>query len=186
MQDNGDILTGSARSTDYFNITEAIGNFKDLLISFGGHFQAAGFNIKKENLEKFKSGMAEYAENKLKDTDLNPTLEIDCEIPDEEICFDFISSMDRLKPFGIGNKKPVFVLRNIEPVFVTQAGKTGDHLKFNININGKNIQTIGFNMGRFAKDFRNHKKIDLAFHLEKNNWKDRDYLNFHALDLELK
>ncbi|MFA6917723.1 MAG: single-stranded-DNA-specific exonuclease RecJ, partial [Candidatus Gracilibacteria bacterium] len=54
MQDFGDTLVASARSPRFFNITEALAELKEYLVSFGGHAQAAGFSLKKENLEKFK------------------------------------------------------------------------------------------------------------------------------------
>jgi single-stranded-DNA-specific exonuclease len=184
MQDNGDVLTGSARSTDYFNITEALGEFKDLLISFGGHFQAAGFNIKKENLEEFKKGISHYAEEKLKDTDLNPILEIDCEIPQKEISLEFIRTMEKLKPFGVGNKRPVFMLNNIEPQFISTAGKNNDHLKFSVNINGRNINAIGFGLASHAQTLRSHRKIDVVFHLEKNIWNHREFANIQMVDFK--
>ncbi len=53
LQDFGDYLVASARSPETFNVVEALTATGDYLEHFGGHAQAAGFNIRKERLEDF-------------------------------------------------------------------------------------------------------------------------------------
>lgn len=182
MQDLGDRLVASARSPEFFNIIEAIRNCSEYLENFGGHEQAAGFDLKKENLEKFKEAITKYAHEKLKDLDLRQVITIDCEIMKEEIAFDLFGEINRLEPFGIGNTKPIFILKNIEPVFVKQVGKTGNHLKFSISIQNKYIQVIAFQMGEFEKTLKASKAIDLVFHMELNRWNDHENIELQALD----
>jgi single-stranded-DNA-specific exonuclease len=182
MQDFGDTLVASARSRDSFNIIEAITKHKDLLMSFGGHAQAAGFSIKKENLSKFKKVMEKEAKAKLKNLDLKPKLEIDCKIDSSEINFNFIKELNELSPFGIGNSQPVFMLTGLEPQFIQQVGKEKQHLKFSTRINDKDVNSIAFRMGEFADDMRKHRKIDIIFHLEKNVWRNKEQLQLQMLD----
>lgn len=182
MQDFGDLLVASARSRDSFNIIEAITVHKDLLISYGGHAQAAGFSLKKENLQEFKEKMGKYAEEKLKDVDLKPRLEIDCPLKPEEINKEFYEEIDELKPFGIKNSKPTFLLNSVEPQFIQQVGQEGQHLKFSIHLNDKTIETIAFRMGEHAESLRTHKKIDVVFQLNKNNWNNKEKLQLQVLD----
>ncbi|NIA02031.1 MAG: single-stranded-DNA-specific exonuclease RecJ [Nitrospirae bacterium] len=182
MQDFGDTLVASARSRDSFDIIEAITKHKDLLISFGGHAQAAGFNLKKANLQKFKRAIEKEAKAKLKNKNLKPTLEIDCRIDSKEISMNFIKELNKLSPFGIGNTQPVFILSGIEPQFIQQVGKEKQHLKFSTRINDKEISTIAFRMGEFADEMRRHRKIDVVFHLEKNVWRYKEQLQLQMLD----
>jgi len=182
MQDFGDTLVASARSRDSFNIIEAISAHKDLLIRFGGHAQAAGFNIKKENLEEFKKALATHARKKLKNVDLKPKLEIDCALHSKDLNFDLIDELNKLKPFGVQNEKPTFILKGIEPQFIQQVGKERQHLKFTTYINEREISTIAFRMGEFADSMRKHKKIDVAFHLERNVWNNKEQLQLQVLD----
>jgi single-stranded-DNA-specific exonuclease len=51
---------GGIRSSSGFNVVEAMKGFKDFLITYGGHPQAAGFRIKKENIEKFREYLLKY------------------------------------------------------------------------------------------------------------------------------
>lgn len=183
MQDFMDTLVASARSPKFFNITEALTQFREYLISFGGHAQAAGFNLKKENLGKFKKALEEYAEKILKNIELTPLLEIDCELNENDLNFEFLEKLKNLEPFGVGNEKPTFLLKNMEPYFIDQVGREKNHLKFAIKTQNKDIHAIGFNMGQFADNLRNQKKIDFVCHLEKNIWNNRESLQFKAIDI---
>lgn len=182
MQDFGDTLVASARSPEYFNIVEALAAHKEHLVNFGGHAQAAGFNIKKTELQNFIGKISAFAEEKLKNIELKSTLEIDCELSGEEINFDLIAEIEKLQPFGVDNKKPTFIINSLEPQFIDQVGHEGNHLKFTARLRNKNFPVIAFRMGCFADHLRKHRKIDLVFQLDRHHWKDRHFIQFHALD----
>ncbi|MBT7736199.1 hypothetical protein HN709_00755, partial [Candidatus Peregrinibacteria bacterium] len=182
MQDFGDTLVGSGRSPEFFNITDALAANKKHLISFGGHAQAAGFNLKKENLEAFIKGMTSYSNRQLKDKDMKPSLNIDCELDHKNLDLDFLKELDQLRPFGIANERPKFILKGIKPLFIDQVGRDKSHLKFSLNLNDKDLGVIAFRMGEHAQTLRQHRKIDLVFHLEKNVWNNRESLQLQALD----
>lgn len=185
MQDFGDTLVASARSPEYFNIIEVLTAHKDHLMNFGGHAQAAGFNIKKTELREFIEKISTYTEEKLKNVELKSTLEIDCELSFEEINFDLIAEIEKLQPFGVDNKKPTFIINSLEPQFIDKVGHDGNHLKFTARFNNKNFPVIAFRMGCFADQLRKHRKIDLVFQLDRHRWKDRDFIQFHALDFRV-
>jgi len=185
MQDLGETLVGSARSPKVFNITEALNVCSEFLINFGGHSQAAGFTIKKENLHEFKKAILLYAESQLKKLDLKPILEIDCELTSRDINTNLLDEIERLAPFGIGNEKPKFLVNGVTPFFINTVGHNNNHLKLTAKIGDKDISAIGFQMGSFSDEVRKHKKIDMVCHLEKNTWNNREYLNLHVLDIRV-
>lgn len=182
LQDLGDNLVASARSPEYFNVVDALTAFKDQLISFGGHAQAAGFNIKKENLEIFTNNIKEYAREKLKNQELLSTLEIDCLIKEDEVNLELLENILQLQPFGVSNRKPTFLMRDVTPFFVEHVGSQADHVKFSLKIGNREHRVIGFRLGPFRDDLLKQPKIDLVFHLEKNRWQNRSYLELQALD----
>lgn len=182
MQDFGDTLVASARSPQFFNIVEALKHCENNLMSFGGHAQAAGFSLKKENLESFTDCVTAYAHDILQHTEFSPTIQIDCSLNSAEIDFSLIDQIEKLQPFGVENEKPTFILHGVEPNFIDNVGKEGEHLKFSLPINGQNVQVIGFRMGEFVQNLRDHRKIDLVFHLERNLWNNKEYIQLHAID----
>ncbi len=184
LQDLGDHLVASARSNEHFNIVEALTEHSDLLDHFGGHAQAAGFNIQKEKLEEFTEKMQEFANKKLKDVDLRPSFLLDCEINKDEINWDTIKLLEDLEPFGVGNQKPIFLLREIKANSVRRIGRDQKHLSFSVNANNENVKVIGFQMGEHEEYLRKHEKIDLACYVQKNEWNGQVNIQLQALDFK--
>ncbi len=186
LQDLGDVLVASARSTHNFNIVEALALCGDYLISFGGHAQAAGFSIKKENLEKFTDKISKHAEKQLSKCCLAQTLDIDCELDPNEINFDLLEQIEKLKPFGVGSSRPSFVINDMQPFFVEKVGATGGHIKFSVRIGDRDFKVIGFKLGEFTDKVRSHKSIDVVFHIDRDNFRNRNDIQLQALDLNLR
>jgi len=184
MQDLGETLVGSARSIEAFNIVDAIASAKEYLMAFGGHKEAAGLTMKKENLEKFKQILLAHAEEKLKDKDLRPTLNIDCEISGAQIDEKLISEIHQMKPFGIKNPKPLFLIKNIKPAFIETVGRNKDHIKFEAETKEKTVKAIGFRLGKFTDDIRTHKSIDVACYVEMNEWNNSKNLQLEIVDFQ--
>ena len=56
-----DVLKGSIRSKPGFNVVKAFEELKDFLLTSGGHAQAGGLSIKKDDFEKFKEKFNQIA-----------------------------------------------------------------------------------------------------------------------------
>jgi len=99
---------GSARSVEGFNVYDAICSVKDLLLTYGGHSQAAGVSVSIENFEKLKSELNLYA-GQLKNTmDTEQKIYAEWEIL-EPISLRFAKELDLLEPCGVSNRKPLFI-----------------------------------------------------------------------------
>lgn len=59
-ESHGKVLSGSIRAPAGHNLVNAMKTCSELLITYGGHPQAAGFRIKNENLEEFKECLIKY------------------------------------------------------------------------------------------------------------------------------
>ncbi len=57
---NKDVLLGGIRAPSKFNVVEPMKNCSKILITYGGHPQAAGFRIKEKNIKKFKNYLMKY------------------------------------------------------------------------------------------------------------------------------
>ena len=69
--------------------------------------------------------------------------------------------------------KPILVIKNLKTTgFIKLIGKENAHIKFNIlnQLTGKNMECLGFKLGKFELDFRS-KTFDLAFTLDENHWR---------------
>ncbi|MGR3319252.1 MAG: single-stranded-DNA-specific exonuclease RecJ, partial [Candidatus Anammoxibacter sp.] len=100
------VAHGSARSIPSFHILNALETCRNMLISLGGHSQAAGLKIYEDNIEEFKESFNNEASKVLNDEDLTPTLQIDAEVQLSTLSKSLIKEFERLAPYGEGNPAP--------------------------------------------------------------------------------
>jgi len=197
LQQKQELSAGSGRSIPEFNLIEAIEKCQDLLISFGGHSQAAGLKIENKNFKKFKKRIEEIAEEILREEDLIPSIEIDCEINHEQINWELFDEIEKFKPFGQGNKKPVFLARKLEVHEVRAVGSDNAHLKlcFKTILGNKSVKyfpAIAFRLGKLAEEMPDNKPalrwgdiVDVVFQLEVNEWNGNRELQMNVLDVKI-
>lgn len=112
------LIGGSGRSTEWFNLSFFINRLKkeNLLYSGGGHSAAAGIIIKKENLEKVKLIFEEETTKHFKDTNNeNLVFEI-IDIPNDKstfkkLLYNLYKDIKKLEPFGNSFPKPLIAFK---------------------------------------------------------------------------
>jgi len=171
----------SCRSINKLNLFQALEHCEEFLLGFGGHAQAAGLSISKENINSFRNKLNKYIKNKLSPTDFMPKLKLDLELELEQINFELAMKLDKLRPFGLGNPAPKFLLRDIRVSNIFTMGKENQHLKF---YPCAGITAIGFGFGELALEIEN-KRIDLACQIEVNNWLGKKELQLKVNDINL-
>ncbi len=130
LSKNGETYHGSARSIEGINIYEGLRYAKEYLEEFGGHSQAAGVKIKKENICLFTQKLKEYvSKNITKQTFVKKTLVEDINI--EKLNLRFVKELSLLEPFGIGNEKPLFTISS-KDVYACRI-KTSSHVRLSID-----------------------------------------------------
>lgn len=154
---------GSCRSIEEFDIHGTLSKFSNLLEGFGGHKLACGLRIKKENLDKFKSELNEYAKKLLSGIELEPALEIDGEISFDDLEEKFTDFYKYLKPFGIGNPEPVFAMKNVAIDKSSIKIFKDKHISFMIPAPRGEIRCIFFDGHGYLKTLSEANKIDIAF-----------------------
>ncbi len=105
------IIKASCRSAGDLNIFEILKECEDLFIKFGGHKSAAGLSMKKENFSAFKSKVFSL----LKNIPVNlrtKTSSFDLDLSFEDIGPKLVKDLEKLEPFGPGNERPIFRLKN--------------------------------------------------------------------------
>ncbi len=102
-----DYYKGSARSIDGVNIYDALFAVKDTLITFGGHSQAAGVAVEKNNFERLYQELEGYLANIKVDSVMEKTVFVDMDLY-TRVTLNFARELERLEPFGVGNRRPLF------------------------------------------------------------------------------
>ncbi len=173
-----DICRGSGRSVPGFNIIASLKELSVFLEEFGGHAQACGISIRRENIDGFKEAFNKEVLRTLKDRVTEKELLVDFPLSLGLVNENLVKSMESLAPFGIGNPAPVFAALDVElsgaPNIV---GK--NHLKFLIKENNKYISCIGFSQGDKIDLLRNSKKFSVAYSPFIDDWNGGVSLKIH-------
>jgi single-stranded-DNA-specific exonuclease len=173
---------GSCRSIPEFNITAALDRCADLLIRYGGHAAAAGFTVARDKLDALHRQLKEIATEKLAGVELRPTLEIDAEIPLEEVDWAVHALLGQLEPCGMGNPKPVILSRGVEVRNRRTMGSEGKHLKLVVRDGrGASWDAVAFRRGDLLSQIP--ERVDVAYTLEINEWNQQKRLQLTVRDL---
>jgi single-stranded-DNA-specific exonuclease len=184
LTESNNMVTGSARSVDGFDVYEAISECADLLEQYGGHKYAAGVTMQIEQVEAFKSRFEEVVCKKITEEQLIPVIKIDTVIFLDEIDERFYHIVSRMAPFGPKNMQPVFVSEN---VYATNAKLLkGEHLKFTVNQEGSNrtIEAIGFGLGQYIDLVESGMRFHLAYTVEENEFRGLRSLQLMIKDIK--
>ncbi|MCP4204724.1 MAG: single-stranded-DNA-specific exonuclease RecJ [bacterium] len=128
LQGAGDdaIAVGSGRSVRGVHLHDFLSAFEDRFRRFGGHAQAIGISIEIDVLEEVDRAFQEAAEAWDPDV-LVPSYEYEEHLEVEAVSLDLVDQLDRLEPFGMANRRPLFRLGPLSlAVPPRQFGK--DHL----------------------------------------------------------
>ena len=182
----GDTFIGSGRSVEGFDVTKALNAAADHLDKFGGHPQACGFSTSGEDkLEKAKQAMMDYADSQLSEEMLMPRVNADARITLEDINWDLHNDLETFRPFGCGNRQPVFVSEKLKIVSFSAVGKEGAHLKLRLQSSGGTIiGAIAFRFGFWAEQLALGDLIDVAHEITLNEWNGNRELQLRIIDLK--
>ncbi len=175
---NNGVGKGSGRSVSDFNIYKGIQQCAPLLLSYGGHYHAAGISIKEENIDEFASLLDKIIHNSFELSEQSSQIVIDSECQIADISLNLIEQLDILAPFGSKNPEPLLYARNIQVSSPIVVGNS--HLKMLVNSNGTSYDSIWFNMGKFMTAL-NGANIDIVFTPQINNWN-----GFPSIQLKMK
>ena len=179
------VATGSCRSIDGFNILEALQSMPELFTKFGGHSGAAGLTIPIENISEFKRKINEYAKNIMTSEILSRTINYDETIPLYKVSYGFFQKLNELKPFGEGNRAPIFKLDNVSLEGIRLIGKNKDHIMYNVfqeDFFCKN--SVWFGAGAFFEELKKMKNVDIIFEIKSEIF--RGELNTKIFTIDMK
>lgn len=171
---------GSVRSVAGIDIISLLRKYDDLFIDLGGHPMAAGFSIEKDKIKLLESKLLE---EDIDESLLVPVLHIDLEIPISLINLELVESLEKLKPFGLGNEKPVFMSAGVRVVDTNVVGREGNHLVIRLSDGSGFYKAIWFN-GVGNIDLSMGDVISVVYSLNKNEYNDKTYIDLIVKDIK--
>ncbi|MCR5692990.1 MAG: DHH family phosphoesterase [Bacilli bacterium] len=167
MNKNPDVLVGSLRSEEGFDVIEALDDVRVPLLTKGGHPFAAGVSINKKDFEAFKKDMLFSAlKHKLSPKKQNyvPLVLGECSMQSYRL-------IESFGPFGFCWETPKFLLTNLDPSTFTYI-KDGKYLSVKIS---SDVRLFSFEINENSFDL--DSKVDLACSFKINEYKGRRSLD---------
>ncbi|HWQ99920.1 MAG TPA: single-stranded-DNA-specific exonuclease RecJ [Candidatus Methylomirabilis sp.] len=182
---HGSHWIGSGRSYPAYDITAAVQRVGDgLLTRSGGHVQACGFALADDgHVPVFAERLQQDAGERLTDADLGPTLDVDVELPLEDVSWPLTDTIGRFAPYGCGNPEPTFVSRGLHVVSSGTVGQDGRHLRFVAKSSlGTAQKFIAFNHGKRIADAPVGGSVDVVYTVGVNEWNGRKEIQCKVVD----
>lgn len=183
-----DGLKGSGRSIEAYNMVEQIRKSEKYLSSFGGHAMACGLSLRKDQFIAFKLDAIEKSE--LDPRDLIPRVRLDVIMQPDKVSFETVERINRLKPFGNGNPKPLFGATGIYVSQYRILGKNRNVIKLELFYNQMRYDGILFMPADEFLAFANEAKgpdgslcVDMAYMPAIDTFNNRNTLQFRIEDL---
>ncbi|MFI5193705.1 MAG: single-stranded-DNA-specific exonuclease RecJ [Chitinophagales bacterium] len=181
LTQSGEIVSGSARSVQGFNLYEAIHGCREFLIGYGGHYAAAGMTLAPEHVDLFSRKFEEIVSATIEPQFLIPQLNLDAEIQFRDISTSFYHILQQMEPYGPENANPVFISRQVTDTGYSRLLKE-KHIRFSLSQEKTVIQGIGFNMADKFELLR--QPVDVIYTLDEQTWNGVKSLQMKVVDVK--
>ena len=198
----GDVVRGSCRSIEGYNIYEALFACRDLLPAFGGHPMAAGLTIAPDDIDELRSRL--NSSFPVESVPLEPQRRIDCPLLPSQTGLELAQSLTRLAPFGKGNPCPLFAAKSLGLTRISVLGKNENVLRWYLRQpDGQSCEAIDFyNKKRLYKEIEAaagshlwHELLsgrpscilsfDVVYQLNVNKFNGRESAQLQIIDFRL-
>ena len=103
---------------------------------------AAGLSLRRDKIDSLRRAL--NANCTLTEDDLLPKIHIDVPMPLHYITIPLVEELKRLEPFGNGNPKPLFAVRNVLVRSLRTMGREGQFLKFSLREGSSEVEGVYF------------------------------------------
>ncbi|NLC11099.1 MAG: single-stranded-DNA-specific exonuclease RecJ [Firmicutes bacterium] len=174
---------GSARSTEGFNIIEALNVCSRYLEAYGGHEMAAGLSIQKENLSSFRQAINKLSKGE-KTTAVDPLARVDASLLPQDITLELGRQLRLLEPFGFDNPRPLFYSAGWKLRGSRFVGKKKNHLKMYLEKDGCLVEAIKFSKNSAQPlTVTPGRVMDFSFYLGSQLYQGKEYLSMELKDI---
>lgn len=176
---------GSARSVPGLNLYDAISRSRHRMLTFGGHEQAAGFSIPREEIAAFREELNHHCATQIASRRIEPRLHIDRALDLGDLQPALLRELEMLAPFGEANPRPIFLCKRVKVVGHPRLiGKEKKHFSFNASQKGTAYRAVVFNHIEWVHEIdRGVRMWDIVFQTAMNDFYTPPRLELHIQDM---
>ena len=179
----GETGKGSGRSISAFDLHAGLSACRQHLIRFGGHRAAAGITVQTGLVPVLQTAFNDVARAQLTAEDLVPEQRIDLEVHERDLTDELERLLQYFEPHGLGNPTPTLALRDARIDTAPRKIGSTDGVRTSISTETGSIAAIGWRLGDRANLLDPAIPVDLAFRLERDDYRGADRLQLHLIDV---
>jgi single-stranded-DNA-specific exonuclease len=179
----GDEWRGSARSIESFHLVDCLQDCAPLLHRFGGHAMAAGLTVLKSRFAELKECLEQYTTSRLNGDAFSRPITIEATAAFADLKPSLHHELQMLAPFGVGNREPLLLSREVEVVRTETFGSDRRHLRVQMRDRTASAEAIAFDKAAAAPHLPTGRRIDVVYALQCERWDGLDRIRLHLRDL---
>jgi single-stranded-DNA-specific exonuclease len=164
-----------------------------LLIAGGGHKMAAGFSVEENKIAALQKFLDEELAESVAASSQNKIVKIADILDINSANLNLAKELLNLEPFGVGNAKPRFLIKDLQIVEAKIVGGNGKHIRcvfaaktlagWNGRITGFAFNAMDSNLGEILISKNKAKPIAIVGQININSWMGNDNLQVVVEDL---
>lgn len=175
---------GSGRSIPGFDITAALTEQRSMITRFGGHRQAAGLELPRENVESLRQALNSSA-SVLEETLFRRTNHFDLTLRLSQVTKDLMHFLKYFEPTGMANPQAVFLGTNLEVVGMPRVVGS-NHLKFALREQDKVFQALAFRQAdNILKIEPGKTRIDCLYSIAEDSFFGKNKVMLKVKDMRI-
>jgi single-stranded-DNA-specific exonuclease len=179
----GDEWRGSARSIESFHLVDCLQDCAPLLHRFGGHAMAAGLTVLRSRFAELKECLEQYTTSRLNGDAFSRPITIEATAAFADLKPSLHHELQMLAPFGVGNREPLLLSREVEVVRTETFGSDRRHLRVQMRDRTASAEAIAFDKAAAAPHLPTGRRIDVVYALQCERWDGLDRIRLHLRDL---
>ncbi len=178
---------GSARSAQGYDLVQGLRRVCDgVLTRFGGHAYAAGMTLPADRVAELYDRLRRDAAERLPPLPRTAPLLVDAELALEAVDLELVALIEQLEPFGKGNPKPRFWLRDLEVAKLECVGKDRLWMRGVLAVPGSQPLYARARVDCFGPihafaGITHGQRIDVATTVDRNVWNGK-----HSVQLRIE
>jgi single-stranded-DNA-specific exonuclease len=179
----GEEWRGSARSIESFHLVECLQRCADLLHRYGGHAMAAGMTVLSGRFKQLKASIEDYSAARLNGDAFSRPIRIEASAMLADLKPSLHREIQLLAPFGVGNREPLLISREVEVLRAETFGSDRRHLRVQLRDRTASAEAIAFDKAATAAHLPAGRKVDLVYSLDCDRWDGYERIRLHLRDL---
>lgn len=180
-QGESTMIKGSCRSGGGVDIMLLMTEAKECFVEYGGHKHSGGFSTTVQHIVRLEESLSGALDRAVAIAQEEEP-EHDAELALSDVNYTMHTDVQRMAPFGAGNKKPIFLFKDCLVSNAEPFGKEKQHTRLTLGENGA-VSAIQFFSDEKLKGVRAGETVSLLAHIEEDAFGKRRGIRLRIVDI---